>query len=225
VGLDQQPGIHVQSLTGVGMAFGDYKSLGEAIRVLQVTEVHEDFLEPQPYAISDHFRSSLDSTLQECPVSCSEVAVCENLVYPVLREVQRTYVQDLLIWSHVSWYQGKDLLGIPDYIIAKRSPLSIEVLSTPYAMIMEAKRNDFDAGWGQCLAAMHAARILNGPPERVIYGGVSDGFVWRFGKLEGPHFARHSQPYDLSRLDELFAVLNHLFSLCRQQVLIPAEAA
>jgi hypothetical protein len=207
------------------MAFADYETLGEAIRQLQVTEVHEDFLEPQSYAVSDYFRLSLERTLLECPVTCSEAAVCENLIYPVLREVHRAYAKDLVIWSHASLYQGKQLLAVPDYIIAKRSPLSIEVMGAPYAMIMEAKRNDFDLGWGQCLAAMQATRTLNGSPERVVYGVVSDGFFWRFGKLEGHSFSRHSQPYDLSRLDELFAVLNHLFALCRQQVLIPAEAA
>ena len=72
------------------MAFGDYKTLGEAIRQLQVTEIHEDFLKPKPHAISDYFRPWLERTLAECPVSCSEWAVCENLIYPVLREIHRS---------------------------------------------------------------------------------------------------------------------------------------
>lgn len=207
------------------MAFGDYKTLGEAIRDLQVTEIHEDFLKPKLHAVSDYFRPWLERTLAECPVSSSEFAVCENLIYPVLREVHRSYAKDLVIWSHTTLYQGKEQLGVPDYIIAKRSNLSIEVMGPPYAMIMEAKKNDFDLGWAQCLAAMHAAQNLNGHPERVVFGGVSDGFIWRFAKLDGQSFVRHSQPYDLSRLDELFGILNHVFSLCRQQVLIPSEAA
>jgi hypothetical protein len=207
------------------MPFGDFKSLGDAIRQLQVTEIHEDFLTPKAYSINEYFRSWLERTLLDCPVSCSEFAVCENLIYPVLREVHRSYAKDLVVWSHASLFQGDRFLGVPDYIVAKRSPLSVEVMGPPIATIMEAKRNDFDAGWGQCLAAMQVAQTLNGPPMRVVYGGVSDGFVWRFGKLQRQTFSRHSQPYDLSRLDELVAVLNGLFELCRQQVLIPAEAA
>ncbi len=174
------------------MPFGDYKTLGEAIRVLQVTEIREPFVEPVPLAVNDYFRNRLQDRLASHSVSCSEWAVCENLLFPILDEVAQNYADHLTIWSHVSLY-GDTLLGTPDYIIARRSPLSIEVMDTPLAMIMEAKRNDFDMGWGQCLAAMHAAQTLNGDPQRVLYGGVSDGFIWRFGKLKGQTFTRNTQ--------------------------------
>ena len=72
---------------------------------------------------------------------------------------------------------------------------------------------------------MHAAQTLKGDPQRVVYGGVSDGFIWRFGKLQGQTFTRDTQDYTLSRLDELFAALNHVLQLCKQQVLSPAAAA
>jgi len=207
------------------MAFGNHKSLGEALRALQITSAEEEFIQPMPLPVGDLFRAALKERMANVPVNCSEWAVCENLLFPVLWEVARDYRQDLVIWSHISLYRGQDLLGIPDYLIAKRSPLSVEVLDTPYALIMEAKRNDFDAGWGQCLAAMDAIQSLNGDPQRVVYGGVSDGFIWRFGKLRGRTLARHPQDYSLYRLEELFAVLNHVFQLCKQQVLSPAEAA
>ncbi len=163
--------------------------------------------------------------LTDRAVDCSEWAVCENLIYPVLDEVIQNYAEYITIWSHVPLYHDGKLLGIPDYLIAKRSPLSIHVMDTPLAMIMEAKRNDFDLGWGQCLAAMHAAQTLNGDPQRVIYGGASDGFIWRFGKLQDQTFTRNVQDYTLSRLDELFAALNHVLQLCKEQVLSPAAAA
>src|SRR6266404_6134808 len=184
------------------MPFGDYKTLGDAIRAFQVTEKLEEFVQPVPLAVNDNFRSKLAIRLANSPVDCSEWAVCENLIYPVLDEVAQNYAQYITIWSHVSLYHDERLLGTPDYIIAKRSPLSIRVMDAPLAMIMEAKKNDFDMGWGQCLAAMCAAQTLNDDPQRVIYGGASDGFIWRFGKLQGQTFVRHPQPYDVSRLDE-----------------------
>jgi hypothetical protein len=207
------------------MPFGDYKTLGDAIRVLQVTETREEFVQPAPVTVNDYFRSKLKNRLADRPVDCSEWAVCENLLYPILDEVAQNYAEYITIWSHVSLYKGDKILGTPDYIIAKRSPLSIEVMDMPLAMIMEAKRNDFDMGWGQCLAAMHAAQSLNGDPQRVVYGGVSDGFIWRFGKLRGQTFTRDTQDYTLSRLDELFGALNHVLQLCKEQVLSPAAAA
>lgn len=207
------------------MPFGSFKTLAEAIRALQVTEVREEFVMPLALPVSEYFRAELEVTLTHFDVDCSEWAVCENLLYPVLREVVKVYAKVLGLWSHVPLYNGQELLGVPDYIIGKRSPLSPRVMETPLAMIMEAKRNDFDAGWAQCLAAMDAVQLLNGDPQRIVYGAVSDGFIWRFGKLQGRTFAQHPQPYALARLDELCAALNHVLDLCKQQVLSPADAA
>ncbi len=208
------------------MPFGTFKALGEAIRNLQVTEVREDFVQLHPVPVSDALRAWLDESLAEHPLSSSEWAVCESLIFPVLREVHRPYHKEMVIWSHTGLYRGEELLGYPDYMIAKRSPLSVEIMEAPYVLIMEAKRNDFDWGWAQCLAAMSAAQGLNGgPSERVIFGVVSDGFIWRFGKLQGSTFFRNQLDYSLRRLDELCAALSYVLELCRQQALIPVEAA
>jgi hypothetical protein len=197
------------------MPFGSFKNLAEAIRTLQVTEVREAFVVPLPLPVPDYFRADLETTQELFDVDCSEWAVCENLLYPVFRQVAKGYADVLGVWSHVSLYNGEELVGVPDYIIGKRSPLSKRVMEIPFALIMEAKRNDFDLGWAQCLAAMCVVQTLNGDPQRVIYGGVSDGFIWRFGKLQGRTFAHHPQSYALTRLDELFGALNHVLSLCK----------
>jgi hypothetical protein len=207
------------------MPFGAYKTLGEALRALQVSSVEEDFIEPLAFSVSDYFRTSLKSRLANCPVNCSESAVCEALLYPVLWEVAECYRNELVVWSHVTLYEGNEILGVPDYLVAKRSPLGVQVLDTPYAMIIDAKKNDFDAGWGQCLAGLHAAQRLNGDSGRLLYGGVSDGFRWDFAKLQGRTLIRHGRSFQLQDLDELMAALNHVLALCKQQVLSPAEAA
>lgn len=207
------------------MPFGTYKTLGEALQALQITETQTAFLEPKPIAVSDYFRSELQLTMSNFDVNCSEAAICETLLFPILREAIKPYTSVLGMWSHIPLYRDGQLLGVPDYIIAKRSPLSLRVMETPFAMIMEAKKNDFDAGWGQCLAAMHAIQSLNGEPQRVVYGVVSDGFIWRFGELRERTFAHHPTFYQLYHIDELLAALNRLFELCRQQVLSPASAA
>lgn len=207
------------------MPFADYKTLGEALAALQVSEAEEVFVQPQPVSVSNYFRAELEVTLREFDVTCSEAAICEGLLFPVLKEAMKQFTDVLGLWSHVSLYHGSEFLGVPDYVIAKRSPLSRRVLGTPYAMIIEAKKNDFDAGWGQCVAALHSLQQMNGDPTRVVYGGVSDGFIWRFGRLAGQTFTRHPQDYSLTRLDELLGALHHVLELCKQQVLSPAEAA
>jgi len=207
------------------MAFGNYTELGEVLKELQVSEHGEEFIELAPVAIEDHFRSRIQFRLNNCPVRSSEASVCETLIYPVLEEILLPYAQEMVIWSHLSVSEQGRLLGVPDYILAKRSPLSPLVRETPYAACVEAKRNDFEVGWAQCLAAMHALQRLNAPPERTLYGIVSDGFVWRFGRLRGQSFVRHPGDFSLYRLDELFAGLNYVFRACKQEIAAPATAA
>ena len=98
------------------MAFGSYKTLGEAMAAFQVTGVREEFIQPKPFGVRDFFRAELETTLAKCPVECSEWAVCENLLYPVLREVALTYSDVLVVWSHVALYHDQELLGVPDYL-------------------------------------------------------------------------------------------------------------
>jgi hypothetical protein len=207
------------------MPFGNYRSLADALVALQVTEIEEAFLEPKPVPVSDTFRSELDFLLRHFDATGSEAAICESLLFPVLWESLKPFVDVLSLWSHTSLYRGAQLLGAPDYFIAKRSPLSLRVPEPPYALIMEAKKNDFDAGWSQCLAAMHAVQSLNGEPQRVIYGSVSDGLIWRFGKLHNRTLAHHPRAFQIPDLDELFAAWHHVMELCKQQVLSPAAAA
>lgn len=208
------------------MPFSACKTLGEAIRQYQVRETREDFVPLQPLAVSDYFRTELEVALDLFDVECSEAAVCESLIFPVLKEVVKPHTPVLGLWSHVPLYDGDEFLGVPDYAIGKRSPLSKRLMDKPLAMIIEAKKNDFDAGWGQCLAALRAIQKFNGTPGQTLYGGVSDGFQWQFGKLLGDVFAHHTRPFELlTDVDELFAALNGVLELCKQQILSSGHAA
>jgi hypothetical protein len=208
------------------MPFGSFKTLAEALRAFQVAETREDFVVLRPLPVTDYFRTELDVALSVFDVDCSEAAVCEALIFPVLKEVIRVHTPVLGLWSHVPLYDDAELLGTPDYVIGKRSPLSKRLMDKPLAMIIEAKKNDFDAGWGQCLAALRAAQRINGTSNQILYGGVSDGYQWQFGKLQGDRFAHHPLPFDLLKdLDELFAALNGVLELCKQQVLSSGHAA
>lgn len=42
-------------------------------------------------------------------------------------------------------------------------------------VLVEAKQDNFDAAWGQCLAEMIAAQRLNNLPDLVIYGITCNG--------------------------------------------------
>jgi len=115
------------------------------------------------------------------------------------------------------------LSGYPEYVLAKRSPLGKVVFDKPYLLIVEAKQDNFDWGWGQCLAEMVAAQRLNGELSGgvaiAIFGIVSNGINWEFGKLEGNRFTHHPAPKSIFELKSLFAMVNYLFQQSEIQLI------
>ncbi|BAP55369.1 hypothetical protein THII_1072 [Thioploca ingrica] len=88
----------------------------------------------------------------------------------------------------------------------------------PYLMVVKAKKDNFTEGWGQCLAELVAAQKLNGNNfEQTLFGIVSNGEIWEFGKLIGQRFIKNSDLYVIKELDKLGGVLNYLFEQCKLQ--------
>src|ERR1019366_2590662 len=144
------------------------------------------------------------------PVNVSEQAISEFLIAPVLQEMWRAYSDSLMIWSHVSFGDTLPLKGFPDYFFSRRSPLG-RVLDQPYVLFVEAKSDDFDMAWAQCLAAMLAAHQMNKHQDQAIHGIVSSGEVWYIGKLDAKVLQQDPRSFTLTHLDELFAALNFVF--------------
>jgi hypothetical protein len=203
------------------MAFGSFGNLEEVVKHYQIAVRQDRFVQLLPLPVADRFRDRLEFLRQNAPVSASEEAICEFLISPILQEVWVPYSDALMIWSHVALTLDDKLTGYPDYFFSRRSPLG-PVRDKPYVLFVEAKKDDFDAAWGQCLAAMLAAQKLNAHPERVILGGVSNGRVWYFGKLEGGVMTQDPRAFTLDDLAELFAALNFLFHTAKDEALAAA---
>lgn len=103
------------------------------------------------------------------------------------------------------------LTGTPDYMIAKRSELGKTVLAKPFVIVVEAKRNDFEQGWAQCLAELVAVQKLNGESYRPVHGIVTDGKLWEFGKLIETTFVKNIESYTVDHLSHPCDVLNFIF--------------
>jgi hypothetical protein len=198
-----------------------YTSLGEVALTCQITLRPEPFVQPVPMAVDEWFRRRLEFNQLNAPVTVSEQAIAEFLIAPVRQELWRAYSDALMIWSHVQFGRTQPLKGYPDYFFSRRSPLG-RVLDQPYVLFVEAKSDDFDAAWAQCLAAMLAAQQMNQRPEQVIFGSVSSGQVWYFGKLDGKTLFQDPRSFTLTHLDELFAALNYVFQQARAEALAPA---
>lgn len=196
------------------MSFESYRSIAQVVEEFQITTIERDFLKPMPLEISDAFREDLAFTLQDFNVEDSEYGVCEAIIFPILKAVYRNYRDTFVLWSHKTLTYDSNLTGIPDYILASRSPLSKTIFKQPYFVAIEAKRDDFTKGWGQCLAELVAIQKLNANPDQMIYGIVSNGQFWQFGMLHQQTFIRNLTSYAVSDLDRLMAAVNALFNQC-----------
>lgn len=200
------------------MPFKLYQTMGEVLREFNITYLEDNFVQPYPINISDYIRAELDFNLKEVVIENSEYAVCETLIYPILREVWKNYINDFMLWSHQSLKYDDNLSGVPDYIIAQRSPLGKVVFEKPYFIVVEAKKDNFSQGWGQCLAELIAVQKLNNNPEQTIFGIVSNGERWEFGKLYNSQFTKNLKGYNIEGLDDIFAAIAYIFEQCKLQL-------
>ncbi|MCU0542576.1 MAG: hypothetical protein MUE44_10335 [Oscillatoriaceae cyanobacterium Prado104] len=203
------------------MPFSPYKTVGSVLKEFQITYAESNFIVETEFQVSDYFREDLEFTMREGVVNNSEFAVCENLIYPLLKEVWKRYYSGFVLWSHQSLTCDRSLSGFPEYILAKRSALGKVVFEQPYFLLVEAKQDDFENGWAQCLAEMVAAQRLNENSEQEVFGIVSNGGVWQFGKLKSNSFTKNKQSYLIDDLNRLFAAINYIFQQC--ELLLNAE--
>ncbi|BAZ32922.1 hypothetical protein NIES4074_54300 [Cylindrospermum sp. NIES-4074] len=200
------------------MAFSSYKTRGEVLKEFQITYTEAHFINEAEFNIADYFREDLAIVMREGIVDNSEFAIGENLIYPVLKEVWKKYSSKFILWSHQPLNYDEKLSGFPEYILAKRSPLGKVVFDQPYFILVAAKQDNFEAGWAQCIAEMIAAQRLNAEFKVIIFGIVSNGDCWQFGKLEGEVFTRNIIFYTIQELDKLFGAVNYIFQQCELQL-------
>ncbi|KHG41510.1 MULTISPECIES: hypothetical protein [Aphanizomenonaceae] len=200
------------------MAFSNYKSISSVIKKFQIKYVQSNFMLEVEFPAKESFKEELDLLFTDGVIDNSEDAICENLIYPVLKEVWKPYRSKLTLWSHEALAYDEDLSGIPDYTVTQRNSLSTIVFDKPYFLMVEAKQDKFEEGWGQCLAEMIAIQRINDDFVSDVFGIVSNGKIWQFGKLVGDVFTRNKNLYMIQDLDKLFAAVNYIFQQCELKI-------
>jgi hypothetical protein len=195
------------------MAFTDFKSADEVQKAYQVRYVEKDFFTFTPKSLPEYFVREFEFDRENFDVFGSEASRCEAVIYPILREACKGFIDNYSLWSHKSITADAILTGTPDYVVAKRSLLGKNVLDFPLVVVAEAKQNDFGRGWGQCLAEMIAAQRLNGNEKLAVYGIVTDGEVWQFGRLIEAVFTKNISRVSIDRLEEVYGAVFGLIEL------------
>ena len=192
------------------MAFTDFKTIAEVQERYLIKYRTAHFIQSNVIEVSPKLIEELSFVEQYIDTRVSEFAIRENLIFPVLRDVYKKYAEQFSLWSHRFIKYDEVLVGTPDYFVSKRSELGKTVLGKPLMVMIEAKKNDFDEGWAQCLAEMVAAQKLN-ENELPIYGIVTDGQVWQFGKLEDATYTYNEKLFILDDLAELLGALDYVY--------------
>ena len=192
------------------MAFTDFKSIMQVQETYGIKYTQENYIQYMDIELPTVFLEEFAFSQRHINIFASEAARCENVIYPILREVYKKYADSFTLWSHQSISCDAQLSGTPDYLISTKSVLGKTVLGHPIIVIVEAKRSDFIEGWGQCLAELVAAQRINNDNAIPVYGIVTDGALWEFGKLEEDLFTQNETVLAISDLKNVFGAIGYL---------------
>jgi hypothetical protein len=201
------------------MAFNKkFKELEDVLLEYNIPYKQEDLGISKKDSPSQYFKDELNYTIQKIPYRSSEAAVCENIIYPILRESLKKYDEILSIWVRKPIKFDNELSGIPDYTISQRSKRGKIFFEHPLLAVIEAKKDDFTGGWGQCCIEMYTIRKINNIEDLEVFGIVTNGDVWEFGKLTKDTFVQFNPNLALTDIDMLFSALATIFENCKAQL-------
>jgi hypothetical protein len=201
------------------MAYNNYQELGEVLQKFQIYYTEVNFMGETEFSIPSYFVEDLEIVMEDGLPDHSEFTICENLIYPVIKEVWKHYRNKFVLWSHKYLTDCENPDRFPEYILAKRSHLGKVVFDRPYLILVDAKQDRFHEGWVQCLLEMIVAQQIDNQTNNTIFGIVSHGQVWQFGKLELDKFTCNTKSYTIEQLDKLFAAVNYIFQQCENQLM------
>jgi hypothetical protein len=200
------------------MAFSEF-TLESAIQLLGVT-VQEAELFPgvAAAAVPDWLPGWLARGTRLALIS--EKARSEFIVVPILLAAKELCGGRLAIYSgqRLDVDANRGLTGECDFLLALGP--SVPPLRAPIAAVVEAKKNDVEAGLGQCIAQMEAAREFNVAAGRgpvPIYGCVTTGEAWQFLRLVEGTVDLDSRRIYLDNVAGILGVLAAIVSTAESQ--------
>jgi hypothetical protein len=133
-------------------------------------------VEPTPVLV-EYLRRGRRSRL------ANEWAKAYRLVDPVIAELEvlRAGKISSIPEMDLEIKDFEGLCGTPDFVISADPSFKV----VPIIAIVEAKKDDMDAGLPQCAAELYAAYLLNKGRPGKLYGSVTIGTEWRFMCFHG----------------------------------------
>lgn len=202
----------------ITLAFSNFKTVEQVLQSYPLKLLRERFLANTPMELPDWFLENLNFALDKQVEGENEIFFRESFIFPMLQQVWKQH-QAIKIWAHRMLRYDDVLNGEPDYFVSRwPDTVTDRLVISPLLAVIEAKRQDFEEGWGQCLAAMLACQKLNAAEDVTVYGIVSTGLVWEFGKLSGSCFSKDPLAHSLENPQNVAGLLDSLFTACEKQI-------
>lgn len=198
------------------MAYSDF-TLKKVKQAFNLTIVEKPTFLPviAPVVPSPFLSQFLDKYLFLALAINTEKARSELLICPILLEIKEILSQEISLFSGTDFTvdAASGLNGICDFLIS-RSPEQL-FIEAPALIVVEAKREDLNAGLGQCIAEAIAIQKFNEQNQKqvpVIYGAVTTGDRWKFIQLEQQTVTIALKEYSIPPVEQILGILVHLVS-------------
>jgi len=132
------------------------------------------------------------------------------IITPILLELTKQFPDRISLFSGVDFTVDSDLgLNGSCHFLIGRS-VEFLIVSAPAILIVDTKKENINAGLGECVAEMYAAQLFNereGNQVSRIYGVVTTGEIWKFLMLEGQSVQIDLLEYFLNQVDKILGIL------------------
>ena len=191
------------------MPYGKFESVEQVARLFSI-KVKDDFMTgSKPVEVAKSLSDNIKTRLLDSLSFRNKATICNKIITPILNAVAE-HNKPLNVWIEEPFNidPEKGLAGEPDYLIAPVTDYG--GMALPPLCIIEAKKQDWDAGWAQALAEMVAASLQG---ANICYSAVTTGKIWQFGTSENSIFSKDPNQISATReLQLVFDTLNWVFS-------------
>jgi hypothetical protein len=162
-----------------------------------------------PPLLAENLRDNVPLAL----ASNTDKSRSEMIIAPILVALRKYLNNQISLFSGIDFTvePAQGLNGNCDFLIS-RSP-ELLIVNAPIITIVEAKKENINAGLGQCVAEMFAAKLFNereGNNIQTIYGTVTTGTNWKFLKLLGQVVEIDLSEYYISDIGKILGILSHI---------------
>ena len=174
-----------------------------------------------PRQASEWLKTSLSHGVELALAQDTEKSRSELIISPIFVELRNQAEKKISIFSGVEFNVDRNLklTGECDFLVSRSAYQS--VLEAPVMVAVEAKRQDFEKGYAQCIAEMIAIRIFNereGKPSEKIYGCVTTGDIWRFLILSANEAIIEATAFDVR--EDLERILGVLWAMTFDEIAV-----